>query len=361
MQTISLCMIVKDEEKAIGRCLDCVKDIVDEIVIIDTGSTDKTVEIVSKYTDKVYHFEWIDDFAAARNFSFSKATKDYVMWLDADDCLTEENRKKLLELKRTLNPEIDTVMCVYDIAFDANGKPTFSYNRERIMKRCESAVWHGAVHECINPFGKVITSDFAVHHRKEKPGEPGRNLRIYEKKLKNGGEFNPRERYYYSRELYEHKRYKEAINNFKIFLKDGKGWVEDNICACHLIGESFKALSDPDSALQAFFYSFIYDDPRPEICCSIAQHFFDKNNMRQAAYWYRVALENSVITSKRELHGFVLRDCHGYIPAIQLCVCYDRMGDYENSVKYNEMAGSFKPNDRTYLYNKKYFEKKNNG
>ena len=99
MITISLCMIVKNEEEVIGRCLECVKDIVDEIIIVDTGSTDSTKEIVSKYTDMVYDFEWIDDFSAARNFSFSKASKDYTMWLDADDIILEADREKLLKIK----------------------------------------------------------------------------------------------------------------------------------------------------------------------------------------------------------------------------------------------------------------------
>ena len=79
MKSISLCMIVKNEEEVIGRCLESVKDIVDEIIIVDTGSTDNTKKIVSKYTNKIYDFEWKDDFAAARNFSFSKATKDYMV------------------------------------------------------------------------------------------------------------------------------------------------------------------------------------------------------------------------------------------------------------------------------------------
>ena len=99
MKEISLCMIVKDEEKVIGRCLESVKDLVDEIIIVDTGSKDKTKEIVSKFTDKIYDFEWVNDFAKARNFSFSKATKDYILWLDADDVIFEADRKKFKELK----------------------------------------------------------------------------------------------------------------------------------------------------------------------------------------------------------------------------------------------------------------------
>ena len=90
MKEISLCMIVKDEQDVIERCLESVKDVVDEIIIVDTGSTDKTKQIVSKYTDKIYDFEWVNDFAKARNYSFSKATKDYILWLDADDVILKE-------------------------------------------------------------------------------------------------------------------------------------------------------------------------------------------------------------------------------------------------------------------------------
>lgn len=70
MNTISLCMIVKNEEQALPKCLESIKDIVDEIIIIDTGSTDRTKELAKKFTDKIYDFEWINDFGAARNYSF---------------------------------------------------------------------------------------------------------------------------------------------------------------------------------------------------------------------------------------------------------------------------------------------------
>lgn len=100
MAGISVCMIVKNEEEVLARCLACITSFADEIVIVDTGSTDKTKEIAASFTDDVYDFPWCDDFSKARNYSFSKATQDFIMWLDADDVILQEDQDKLVELDR---------------------------------------------------------------------------------------------------------------------------------------------------------------------------------------------------------------------------------------------------------------------
>ena len=146
MVTISLCMIVKDEEDVLDRCLDCVMDIVDEIIIVDTGSTDNTKKIAQKYTDKIFDFQWINDFSAARNFSFSKATMDYTLWLDADDIILEEDIEKFKRLKQTLTQDVDNVMMKYNVGFDENGRVTLSYFRERLSKTKNNCQWMEPVH-----------------------------------------------------------------------------------------------------------------------------------------------------------------------------------------------------------------------
>lgn len=122
MPTISLCMIVKNEETHLARCLDSAAELVDEIIIVDTGSTDRTVEIASEYTSKVYSYLWKDDFSDARNYSFSKASMDYCMWMDADDILEETEKDQFLRLKQTLPPDVDIVMMKYNISFDEAGR-----------------------------------------------------------------------------------------------------------------------------------------------------------------------------------------------------------------------------------------------
>ena len=137
MVSISLCMIVRNEEKVLGRCLACVQGFADEIIIVDTGSTDRTKEIAFSFTDKVYDFKWKDDFAAARNFAFSKGTGDYLFWLDADDVVRQEERRKLMDLKRRLDDERpDVVMLKYAVGYDGDGAPSFFFYRERLLRRC---------------------------------------------------------------------------------------------------------------------------------------------------------------------------------------------------------------------------------
>ena len=107
MAEISLCMIVRDERETLARCLDSVKEAVDEIIIVDTGSKDETREIARRYTPHVYDFFWKDDFSAARNESFAHATRDFLMWLDADDVV--ENAEALVRFKRDVLDHYDCV------------------------------------------------------------------------------------------------------------------------------------------------------------------------------------------------------------------------------------------------------------
>ena len=109
LTTISLCMIVRNEEEVLARCLNSAQSLADEIIIVDTGSTDHTKEVARQYTDSVYDFAWTDDFSAARNFSFSKATQDFCLWLDADDILEPEDLNSLLSLKASPLPEFCAV------------------------------------------------------------------------------------------------------------------------------------------------------------------------------------------------------------------------------------------------------------
>ncbi len=353
MPTISLCMIVKNEEKHIARCLDSVAELVDEIIIVDTGSTDRTVEIASNYTTKVYSHPWTDDFSEARNYSFSKASMDYCMWMDADDILQQTDRDNFLQLKQSLPPKTDIVMMKYHTAFDEGGMPSFSYFRERWIRNCSKYRWVGAVHEVIPPNGSILYSDIAISHKKMNAGNPDRNLNIYRKMLAEGKFLDPRQQYYYGRELYYHNQYEEAVSVFEQFLRSPEGWIENKIEACSICADCYSHLGQEDSALTTLLRIMSFDLPRAELCCEIGKYFLEHGNFHNAVYWYETALK---LPKNEYSGGFIVPDCYDYIPLLQLCVCYDKMGDRQKAKEYNERAGVCKPYSKAYLYNKHYFD-----
>ncbi len=352
MSSLSVCLIVKNEQDVLERCLSCAKVFADEIIVADTGSTDKTKEIAARFTDKIYDFPWIDDFSAARNFSFSKATMDFIMWLDADDVIDAQNLNALIAFKDVLNENVDMVMLKYNVGFDENGNPNFSYFRERIFRRECNFKWVGEIHEVIPPGGKILHSDIAILHKKIHANEPQRNLKIFEKILASGKSLDPRQQFYYARELYYNGRNDEAIGMFTRFLDDGQGWLENNISACSDLSRCYYTAGNADMALLSLVRSFTFAPPRAEICCDIAKHFLDRDQLKAAVFWYKTAL-----TCERDPSGggFYHTDCYNFIPYIQLSVCYDRLNDYKTANMYNESAGRIKPNNPGYLYNKAYF------
>ena len=353
MIKISLCMIVKDEELTLDRCLKSAKDIADEIIIIDTGSKDNTKLIASKYTDKIYDFKWCDDFAKARNYSFSKATKDYIMWLDADDVILDKDIVKLKYLKSHLDENIDIVMLKYDLNVDSSGVPALSYYRERILKRKNNYVWKSPIHEAIELTGNILKEDISITHKKEKKYDSKRNLKIFNKMIRNNIKFDSRQTFYYARELYYNKEYTKSIHYFNKFLKDENAWIENKISACLDLYSIYMITNNQEKALSSLLKSFEYDIPRAEICCNLGLFFLNNNDYHTAIYWYKEASTRIYDLSKG---GFYIKDCYNFIPYIGLCICYDKLKKYEIADYYNELAGKIKPKDKSYIQNYRYFK-----
>ncbi|AET66053.1 glycosyl transferase [Desulfosporosinus orientis DSM 765] len=351
--TVSLCIIVKNEEKTISRCLDSVKDICDEIIIVDTGSSDQTKEIVKKYPVKILDFAWIDDFAAARNFAFSQATMDYILWLDADDVLRIEDQEKILKLMKNLDPYVDAVSMLYHYAFDQHGNVSFSFRRNRLVKRDKNFRWVGAVHEYLEVSGNILNSDICVTHKRMQGHSSDRNLKIFERRREKGESFSPRDLYYYGNELFDHRLYSRAVEVYQEFLQTGQGWVEDEISACGKLADCFKELGETEKQLEYCYKSFNYASPRAEFCCRLGFYFLNAKQYEQGAFWYKLAarLEKPIGNS-----GFMIEACWTWLPHLQLCVCYDRLGKHELAYEHNEIAREYSPENAQVLYNKKYFE-----
>jgi GT2 family glycosyltransferase/predicted Zn-dependent protease len=166
---VSLCMIVKNEEANLPACLESVADLVDEIIVVDTGSTDRTKEVASRFGARVFDFPWVDSFAAARNESLRHATGDWILWLDADDRFDEANRQKLRALLTSLQDDnagyVIKCLCLPD---HARGTATV-VDHLRLFRNHPAIRWEYRIHEQIlaavrRQGGQIRWTDVTVQH-----------------------------------------------------------------------------------------------------------------------------------------------------------------------------------------------------
>ncbi|MFZ2539591.1 MAG: glycosyltransferase [Oscillospiraceae bacterium] len=348
MVSITLCMIVKNEELTIERCLSSVKGIADEIIIVDTGSIDKTKDIAAQFTDQIYSFEWIDDFSAARNYSFSKATKEYILWLDADDVILPADRDKFITLKQNLNPDVDVVIMRYHIGKGIDEKSICSFPRERLLKRSGNFIWYDCVHEYLILKGNIINVDIGITH-KSNHGISVRNLNILEKQMREGKTLSNRQTFYYARELFLNGRFREAKEQYEKFLITKDGLVSNYMDACLDLSYCYQVDSQKENQLKTLLRSFEYAVPRGEICCRIGYYYKESDNYERAIEWFELA---TLLKKPDGNTTSVVHDFWGYIPCMELCICNFKLKKYSYAKRYNEMAGFHRPNDSVYLYNR---------
>lgn len=342
MASISLCMIVRDEEAVLARCLDSVKDIVDEIVIVDTGSVDDTKNIASRYTDKIYDFEWIDDFSAARNFSFSKATMDYILWLDADDIITPENQDKIKALKKVIIA--DAVLFTYNYGGSEDGNRSYVQLRERLIRRDIDPEWVGVIHEYIPlPENMLIRDDICIDHKSIKKTSNKRNLDIFEKYIAAGNELTLREKYLYGRELVSADQEKKAADILEECLADEKLSTNFILQASLTAASCRITLGQNDRAEVILKNCLEKIKPVPELFYTLGYSLMEQNKLDEAIEAYLKA-----IRCKRDETFYdynVNLECSDFLPYIRLCECYLRKGDKKSAEYYNNKAAEIKPDD----------------
>jgi len=159
--TISLCMIVKDEEELLPTCLESIRNHVDEIIIVDTGSIDRTVEIATKYGAKVYHHSWENSFSKARNYSLKYATCNWILILDADEEIDGNDVHGLKSLLRESDADLICLQ-VFDKTLD--GKIVSISNSERLFKNHLDIQYEGIVHNSLKYSCRTEISNIKIFH-----------------------------------------------------------------------------------------------------------------------------------------------------------------------------------------------------
>ena len=290
MITVSLCMIVKNEEAVLSRCLDSLRGLMDEMIIVDTGSVDRTKEIVGRYTDRIYDYAWTDDFSQARNYALSFASCDYIYCADADEVLDEENRHKFLQLKETLLPEIEIVQMLYSGQYDSN--TVYNFNEEyrpKLFKRLRTFQFMDPVHETLRLDPVVYDSEIRIFHKPHSL-HTDRDVRIFEQ---NYGSSNTpvipfRLMKMYAKELFisgSDAHFTGAIPVFMRVLEKDSCSKEEILYASCVLARAYRLLGDTAHFFQ-YAMKAALSDSCSEICMELGQFYEACGDLNEAHIWY---------------------------------------------------------------------------
>lgn len=233
---LSISLIIKNEEKILDKCLGSVKD-ADEIIVVDTGSTDNSLKIAEKYTDKIYHFPWVNDFSKARNFAKDKCTGDWIYSIDADHQLLTP----ISEVKKIIKKSDSKVLSVKSKSGNA------WHYRAVLFKNDPEIKWVGKVHENLNQLGSPTeierNCDYSDNHKLN----PRRNLDILLTEKKT-----PRTLFYLGKEYLDLKEYSEAIEKFNEYIPVST-WLDEKAEAYYYLAKCYWQTSQGAKAREACF------------------------------------------------------------------------------------------------------------
>lgn len=336
MVTLSVCLIVKNEESVLARCLDCFTGIADEIVIVDTGSTDRTREIAGKYTDRVYSLKWHDDFSEARNYAFSRATMDFIYSADADEVLDEENRKKLLDLKKSMPDDVDIVQLKYANQLQFNTTYNFDVEyRPKLYRRLRTFRWTGPVHETVDLGIHAVKSDIAVRHMPQKLHSP-RDFGIFQRILRNGP-LSPHLHRMYAKELFIAGKKSDFLDAYPYFegtLHDETKSLDDVRISQCVVAKGARLKGDAMALMKAALKNVVGGKPSAEVCCELGAFFENRSDFEEAATWYYTAAFGA--ESELDIHS------SGDLPLLRLSACYQALNLPREAEAYREQAHSWK-------------------
>lgn len=292
MVTFSLCMIVKNEESVLDRCLSSLAPYMDEIIIADTGSSDNTKQIAGKYTDQIYDFAWTGSFADARNFVASKATKEYIYTADADEYLEPADQKKLQELKSVLLPEIEIVQMLY--CTPAKVSTVYNFEKEyrpKLYRRRREFVWIDPIHETLRLDPVVFDSEIEVQHRPA-DNHAGRDLAAFVRMAEQGIKLSKKLHHMYAMELFRMGTQEDFKRAEAVFLATmeqidrSEDEIREAVC---VLTRGYRLQGDVSHFL-AYGMRDAVMQPSAELCCELGAYFEEQGDFEEAVMWYQNAL-----------------------------------------------------------------------
>ena len=332
MITISLCMIVKNEEETLPTCLNSLKDLMDEMIIVDTGSTDRTKEIAASYGAQVFDFKWIDDFSAARNYAFSKATCEYIYSADADEDLDEENIALFQKLKERLDPEVEIVQMYYTNQLAQS--TVYNFDRElraKLFKRLRPFVWIDPIHEMVRLDPVVYDSDIEIIHR-PRNDHGSRDLQTFKKALATMSGFSKRLHNMYARELTMAGTKEDILGAEEYFtetMTNANRSIEEVKEAACIVTRAARLRGDVPKMMKAAM-KCVASDGCAEVCYELGLYYMEERDYDEAIVWFY----NAAYMTEAILDLHTATD----LPRIGLAACYKALGMPAEAAVYEQEA-----------------------
>jgi glycosyltransferase involved in cell wall biosynthesis len=362
--TIALCCILKNEKKNIPRLLASVVDCFDEIHLTDTGSTDGSLELIQHYIDTkespakttpiyLHHFSWVDDFAKARNASFSHSQCDYLAWFDLDDRLS--SAKAFIEFRNNTMVLGDFWLATYHYASNKEGVPTCSFARERVVKNHLKFEWLYFLHEGMLPKSEIkkdlsvqyVTSWAVVHERTEDDlkQDKSRNLQIFEKhRLLET--LSPRMAYYYGKELFEAGKHLDAFGELVKAIADPNLELHDRIMGLQYTCMAAMHLNQPEKAMNLAHNGLQLAPNRAEFWVIVGDCYLKMGKLKEAIPYFQAAI-GCDYHGKEVMQGpiFAHEDSYTFYPRLQLAKALIHTERVDESIRILEDALQFGPNN----------------
>ncbi|WP_336762400.1 glycosyltransferase [Paenibacillus sp. USHLN196] len=346
--TIALCMIVKNEEKVLERCLESVQNIVNEIIIVDTGSTDSTLDIARNYTDKIYFFEWVNDFSAARNESIKHATSDYILILDADEYLDEN-----ADFEKDLLHSCDYYS--FNISNQMGLGMSFNHTAVRLFKRSLGLIYENRLHEHLNIIEdnwKYLSgkSSNVINHVGYADGvfleekKINRNLPLMELEVQENP--NAYNLYNMGQTYFGIGKYKASVEYFKKAypLSKDRVFLPDLLTK---LAYAMAELKQTEEALSILTDSINLFPQETEMIYILGLIYQNAGYYRDSEICYRKCIELG------DQGYYVTEGSGGYMSHLRLSELYEQLGRLEDSlaevVRVLELKNNFIPGVQQYL------------
>lgn len=356
MTTLSLNVIVGPAEQVeLERLMKSVQGplgpLFDEIVVTTTSPDEQVKSVAKKYATRVPEFQWCDDFSAARNFSFSQSTSSYILWLDADDILSAESYKSLLENKEKI-VDYEVILLPYNYAHDEKGTPIVVLPRERIIVNNGKYQWHDAIHEYIDFTGasRLTKWEIPVTHARSKPFNPDRNLKILEKMYSQPG-CKPRTAFYYGKELFDSG--KGGIEILEKYVEGPADYQDNKASACIRLAKWYMDRQDINNAEKWAAIGTGHHNGYAELYVVLGAIWEARGSLEKAVEFFLRAAN----TPFGQAGMAQMRDFYTFLPCAKLASCYHNLHQWDKADQYADKALSYKPGTQAIIELKGYIAK----